>query len=133
MCQVHFFFLLKRRMNVQQTHHGSTIKAHMQNRQKHSVPFAATSEKKGQTRMSRPDPLEGIFTGEMVPMLQSAPGLRVSFPTVSPSSVLVFGAYLSDGFAQTNRGVAHESGAVEGSPWRSEAGTGGCSSPPRKA
>ncbi|RVN23304.1 IS21-like element ISRm9 family transposase, partial [Sinorhizobium meliloti] len=68
---------------------------YMQNRQKHSVPVAAAksgfspstgyrietdprppSEKKAKHERRRPDPLEGIFTEEVVPMLQSAPGLR---------------------------------------------------------
>lgn len=67
----------------------------MQNRQKHSVPVAAAksgfsastgyrleadprlpSEKKTKRERRRPDPLEGIFVEEVVPMLQSAPGLR---------------------------------------------------------
>ncbi|MQW03301.1 IS21-like element ISRm9 family transposase, partial [Sinorhizobium meliloti] len=68
---------------------------YMQNRQKHSVPVAAAksgfspstgyrieadprppSEKKAKHERRRSDPLEGIFTEEVVPMLQSAPGLR---------------------------------------------------------
>jgi transposase InsO family protein len=67
----------------------------MQNREKHSVPVAAArsgfssstgyrietdprppSERKVKHKRRRPDPLAGIFIEEVVPMLQSAPGLR---------------------------------------------------------
>jgi len=67
----------------------------MQNREKHNVPIAAAksgfspssgyrieadprlpSEKKVKHERRRPDPLEGIFDEEVVPMLQAAPGLR---------------------------------------------------------
>ncbi|WP_080697357.1 IS21 family transposase [Brucella intermedia] len=68
---------------------------YMQNRKKHNVPIAAAkagfspstgyrleadprlpSEKKVKHERRRPDPLDGIFDEEVVPMLQSAPGLR---------------------------------------------------------
>lgn len=68
---------------------------YMQNRKKHNVPVAAVkagfssssgyrieadprlpSEKKVKHERRRPDPLEGIFDEEVVPMLKSAPGLR---------------------------------------------------------
>lgn len=71
------------------------VRLYMQNRQKHSIPIAAAksgfsastgyrveadqrlpSEKKPKRESRRADPLEGIFTEEVVPMLQSAPGLR---------------------------------------------------------
>ncbi len=71
------------------------LRLYMQNRQKHSVPVAAArsgfspstgyrieadprppSEKKAKHERRRPDPLEGIFAEEVVPMLRSAPGLR---------------------------------------------------------
>ena len=68
---------------------------YMQNRKKHNIPVAAAktgfspstgyriaadprlpSEKKVKHERRRSDPLEGIFDEEVVPMLQSAPGLR---------------------------------------------------------
>ncbi|MFC7066211.1 IS21 family transposase [Brucella rhizosphaerae] len=71
------------------------LRLYMQNREKHSVPVAAAksgfsastgyrietdprlpSEKKVKHERRRPDPLAGIFIEEVVPMLQSAPGLR---------------------------------------------------------
>lgn len=78
-------------------HHITDLqqRLYMQSRLKHSVPVAAAkagfspstgyrieadtrlpSEKKTKRGRRRPDPLEGIFEEEVVPMLKQAPGLR---------------------------------------------------------